>query len=161
MKKLLLLSTALIALTAPAFADPATSAGPAADGENPRFAEFKARHDAMLAKLPPAKAELVRSTMKKLREDGKGDWEKAKALHEELQAIIKAPQFDRAAYIAKASEIRGLRMAQNEKRTQALADLASQLTVEERTTLAGMFGGGNHKDFRMHKSKDKPEKSGQ
>lgn len=164
MKKLLLVSISFLMLAAPAFAETATGnnppAGVAPAGvENAPKAELKARRESALAKLPPAKAELVRSTMKKLREESKTTIEKIGALQEEMLTIVKAPKFDRGVYLAKAKEVRTFSIAQSEKRAGALADLAGQLTVEERNSIAGMFGV-EHKAVRKNKDKIQPEKNG-
>jgi Spy/CpxP family protein refolding chaperone len=146
MKKLLLTTAIALVLAGPAFAaDPVAPApAPSAPMAEPA-GSLDVSGKIGLAGLPPAKAELVRSTMSKMREDSKGSKEQLKALYEQQKALFSAPQFDKQAYLAKSDEINALHQSQAKKRAEAMASLASQLTPEERTQLSGHLGRGGHK----------------
>ncbi|MBI1274412.1 periplasmic heavy metal sensor [bacterium] len=127
MRKLLTTSAMLVALATSGMALAADDAKH--DGPPSHMKEA-------LAKLPESKRELVENTFKSMHEQGKASHEQMKKLHDELKAIMVAPTFDKAAYLAKHKQLAALRNQEMEKREQAMADLASKLTQDERKTLA-------------------------
>ena len=89
-----------------------------------------------LEKLPEQKAAAFKETMKEARETNKALMEQTKKLHEDLRAIIIAPTFDKAAFVAKDKELQEVHDKMAQTRSAAFADALSGLTQEERTTLA-------------------------
>jgi Spy/CpxP family protein refolding chaperone len=88
-----------------------------------------------IAKLPADKAKLVTDTMKQMHEKRKAGWEGMKAKRDEMRTLMLAEPFDKAAYLAKAAEVEDARHANATAMHQTIADLAGQLTAEERKTL--------------------------
>ncbi len=115
------------------------------------------RFEEALAKLPADKAELVRKSMEQGREEGQAEREKLKKLFTEQKAIMTAPKFDKAAYVAKSKEINAAFATVQAKRTERIADVASQLTQEERQVLAEARKGGRHHGPRADHHVPKPE----
>ncbi len=103
--------------------------------------EAKATVQEEAKKLPPKplseeKAALFRDAMKKMHEDNKELFGKMGALMKEQKEILKAPTFDRAAYIAKSAEIQEVHAKIGAARAATIADVASQMTAEEREALS-------------------------
>lgn len=139
-----LLSTAMAALMFGGAAMAEIPAGKGPHGTPPRV-------EAVLEKLPKEKADLFRATMKGLKEDRQASREQHKKLRGELEAILTAPTFDKAAFLAKSKEIAALRDAKRQKFEEAIASIAGQYTQEERKMLVdampkhGGHRGGWHK----------------
>lgn len=113
------------------------------------------RVEAVLAKLPKEKADLFRTTMDGLKEDRVASKEQWKKLKGEMGAILTAPTFDKAAFLAKSKEIAALRDTKRVKFEEAIASIAGQYTQEERKMLVdAMPGKGRHGGW--HKQGEKP-----
>lgn len=113
-----------------------------------------------LAKLPADKAKQVGDTLHSLRESRKADWESFKAHHQAMRAMLTAESFDKAAYMAKAKELDALHSAKKLNYHATIADLAAELSPEERKILAEAMPGKHH--WRHHgKKHDGGGKSGQ
>lgn len=143
MKKLLTTSALVVALMAQgAFAAPEVGGG---EAKAPHHAAMQEK----LSKLPEAKQALVKSMWEAGKDDRKADREEMKKLHAEKEAILTAPKFDKAAFLAKSQEIEAKRAANHAEREARMADVAAQLTQEERKILAEMkpkHGKRHHKD---------------
>ncbi|MFO1242651.1 MAG: periplasmic heavy metal sensor [Rickettsiales bacterium] len=111
--------------------------------------------EAVLAKLPKEKADLFRTTMEGLKSDREASRAESKKLHDELEAILTAPTFDKAAFLAKSKEIAAHRDAKRAKFEEAIASIAGQYTQEERKMLVdAMPKRGMHHGW--HKKGDAP-----
>jgi len=99
-----------------------------------------------LAKLPAAKAEAFRTSMKKSHEGKKEEFGDIKKLHEEMKNILTAEKFDKVAYIAKGKEIQDKQEKMHAARTEAFANAVATLSQSERKTLADALPGkgGRH-----------------
>jgi uncharacterized membrane protein len=115
-------------------------------GGPPSFME-----DAM-AKLPADKAAAFKDTMKKQHEKDKDIFVKLHQLHEDMNKLLIAPKFDKAAYLAKASEIEKEQETMHANMSAAFATAVSTLSQDERKVLAenmhppGMMHHGEHED---------------
>lgn len=92
-------------------------------------------HAEALAKLPEAKRTLVQEMLKSGKEERKANREAMKADQAEIEKILTAPTFDKKAFLAKTAEIEAKRASQHTKRSEKLAEVAGQLTAEERKIL--------------------------
>ena len=109
------------------------------------------RMEAALAKLPQEKADLFRNAMKDLKGDREASKEQWKKLRGEMEAILTAPEFDKAAFLAKSKEIAALRDAKRAKFEEAIASIAGQYTQEERKMLVdAMPKWGKHGGYHRH-----------
>ena len=95
--------------------------------------------------LSEAGQKLMHDTMTKQREENKATFEGLTAKQKELDALLKAATFDKAAFLAKDAEIQELHQKMMRARSEAFADIATQLSPEDRAKLAE--GRGPH--FRM------------
>jgi uncharacterized membrane protein len=87
---------------------------------------------------------LVLETFNSVREENEGLREEIKQAHEELKAILTADEFDAAAFEAQADVLQSLMTQGFESFTEAIAELAPQLTQQEREILASLAPGGRH-----------------
>lgn len=110
-----------------------------------------------LEKLPEQKAAEFRATMKQAYEKNEPLNAKIKTQKEEMRAILSAPSFDKAAYVAKSKSIDTLKMQMYGVRSEAFANAAANLSQEERTILAESMSRKRKKDNYGDK---KPEHSG-
>lgn len=112
------------------------------------------------SKLPQDKAEAFRNTLKESREKNKASHEQIKKLHDELYTIMTAPTFDKKAYLAKSGEIQALKDKMHKAKTAAFATGLSNLTQEERTSVADSLREMHKKFAERHDKKpdgdDKP-----
>ncbi len=129
MRKLLATAAMIMAVTTgAAFAE---TTAPAHEGF-----DRKARFEETLSKLPKDKAELVRSSFKAQHETSRAEHEKLKAIRDKQKAIMTADKFDKNAFLANAQEAQAIRDTMQQKRTQAFAEVLSQLNPAERKILA-------------------------
>lgn len=96
------------------------------------------------SKMSEASKKLMKETMDKLHEDNKATFEAMKAKREEVQAIMKAPTFDKAAFLAKHEEMQTLHHKMATARHQAMATVLEKMTPEERAEMGMMKGRGMH-----------------
>jgi Spy/CpxP family protein refolding chaperone len=87
---------------------------------------------------------LVLETFNSVREENEGLREEIKQAHEDLRDILTADEFDSAAFEAQAEVLHSLMTQGFESFTKAIAELAPQLTQEEREILASLAPGGRH-----------------
>lgn len=113
-----------------------TSAAPAGEAKAP-VQEMMKKGQKMQApmQLSEEKAKLVHETMSKMHEDNKDSFEKMGALHKEMREIMKAPTFDKEAYLEKSAEIQSVHAKIAEARAKAVAEVAGKLTPEERESI--------------------------
>lgn len=160
MKKLLT-TTALVftmAMAGMAYADKGSEHGGWHDGPPPFMEEA-------INKLPAAKAEAFKATMKKSHEKNEKLSAQSKKLHEEMRAIVTAEKFDKAAFLAKSGELQKVHDQMHVSMTESLAEALSSLSQDERKTLSDNmhFGSGehhHHKGGRDLKAKDNEDASG-
>ncbi len=144
MKKSLPLAALLLTLGVGAAYAESPASAPTAQGNHwkERREERRAAFDAAIAQLPADKAALVKSTMEKNRASGKETFEKMRDLHEQEQAILLAPNFDKAAFLAKSAEITKLHDQQAGMRAQSIAEIGTKLTAPERKILVDAWEQG-------------------
>ncbi len=124
-----LVTTAAVALAL-------TFAG-AANADDHRSGEGAMPHfEQALSKLPEAKAETFRASLKQAHDQHAPIYEQTHKLHDELKTILTAPTFDKDAFIAKHKQLQGLYDQMRAHMTEAFADAAAKLSLEERKTLA-------------------------
>lgn len=99
------------------------------------------RMESALAKLPAAKAELVRAVFAKLREDHRAAHEAKRAGHEAMGKAFAAEPFDAATFKAAHDGMSAGHAARHEAHGKALADLAAKLTPAERAVVAELIAG--------------------
>jgi uncharacterized membrane protein len=88
------------------------------------------------SKLSDATKKMIQDTMQKVHADNQTTMDSLKKKREEMSAIMKAPKFDKSAYMAKASEIRDLHDKMAISRSEAFASVAEKMTAEERSAWA-------------------------
>lgn len=104
-----------------------------------------------LKELSEEKATLFREAMKKMHEENKELFGKMGTLMKEQKEILKAPTFDKAAYIAKSAEIQDVHSKISTARAATIAEVASKMTVEERDALSQphfMMMDGSRRGFK-------------
>lgn len=89
-----------------------------------------------LDKLPPEKKELVVNALDKAKEESKTQKDDIKAAMENVKTILTAPEFDAAAYKTATEELQTLMTQRFTIFSDAIAEVAPQLTQEERQILA-------------------------
>ena len=89
-----------------------------------------------LDKLPPEKKELVVNALNKAKEESKSQKDDIKAAMENVKTILTAPEFDAAAYKDATAELQTLMSQRFAAFSDAVAEVAPQLTQEERQILA-------------------------
>lgn len=96
--------------------------------------------------LPSDKQELILSTLKSVREENEGLREEIRQAHEELRDILTAEEFDATAFKAQAAQLQSLMSQGFVSFTDAIAEVAPQLTQEEREILVQLAprGPGGH-----------------
>lgn len=91
-----------------------------------------------LGNLPADKEMLFHQTMRGVRDATKSVHEQIKVLEAEKKDALTAPDFSAATFLEKTRALEDLRRMVREAMDQAMAKLASQFTVEERSILADM-----------------------
>ena len=89
-----------------------------------------------LNQLPPDKKELVLNALKQAKEESKGQKDEIKAAMENVKTVLTAPEFDAAAYKAATDELQALMAQRFTAFSNAIAEVAPQLTQQERQILA-------------------------
>ena len=74
--------------------------------------------------------------MDKMRGDNKAMMDEMMTKRQELQSIMKAPTFDKAAYLAKHEEMQLLHHKMASARAKAFADAAEKMSAEDRSKFA-------------------------
>lgn len=93
-----------------------------------------------MSKMSEAGQKIMKETMDKYRESNKSTMDEVKAKHEELREIMKAPTFDKSAYLAKHEEVQALMAKMAAGRAEALATAAEKMTPEDRAGILGQKG---------------------
>lgn len=89
-----------------------------------------------LSKLPAEKAKAFRDTLTQAREQNKPQLAEIRKLRDEQRALIAAPKFDTAAYLAKSAEMDKIHATMRGNLSQAFANAIGKLSPEERKALA-------------------------
>lgn len=89
-----------------------------------------------LNQLPPDKKELVLNALKQAKEESQSQKDDIKAAMENVKTILTAPEFDAAAYKAATDELQTLMAQRFTTFSNAIAEVAPQLTQQERQILA-------------------------
>jgi uncharacterized membrane protein len=96
----------------------------------------------VLSQLPEDKEMLFHRTMREAREATKNAREQIEKLRAEIKDIFIAPEFDKALFVEKTQQVHKLQEKMQKAREQAILELATQFTQEERTLLAEMITPG-------------------
>ena len=96
------------------------------------------------SKLPADKQALVISTFSAVKEENEGLRDEIEAAHDKLKEILTAEEFDAQAFKQSSETLQTLMAEGFTSFTNALAELAPQLTQEERGILAEIGPGGRH-----------------
>jgi Spy/CpxP family protein refolding chaperone len=86
--------------------------------------------------LPPAEAKMIDDAMHQSMEKNKPLFERMRKLHERMRAIATADKFNKKAFLATADEMASIHMKMEKTRTRMMADVAGQLTAQERRDMA-------------------------
>lgn len=100
---------------------------------------FHQHMEQKLSQFPQDKQDLIKKTFESGKAAGMANREKGKALHEQIKQIVTAPKFDKAAYLAKTSELNNLHSAGAKDRAERMANLFAQLTPDERQKFVEMM----------------------
>lgn len=146
MKKLLTASALALALAAP-------FALSAADGA--KSEQKTGRMERALEKLPKEKAAAFKEALKASREASEPKREAMRKLRDELDAIVAAPTFDKAAFLAKHKEINAVKTELAQAREEAMANALSKLTQAERKAVQEGF----KKRYKLKEAKPEADKS--
>lgn len=101
---------------------------------------------AAFSKLPADKQALVISTFESVKQENKGLRDEIKATHDKMKEILTAETFDAAAFKQNAEKLQSLMTQGFTSFTDAIAELAPQLTQQEREILAELGPGGHGGD---------------
>ena len=96
------------------------------------------------SKLPADKQALVISTLSAVKDENEGLRDEIKAAHDKLKEILTAEQFDAQAFKENSDKLQALMAQGFTSFSNAIAELAPQLTQEEREILAELGPGGHH-----------------
>ena len=97
---------------------------------------YKAPFEDALSNLPEQKAEAFRNTMKQTHDKNAALYDQMKKLHDDLYTITTAEKFDKKAYIAKNKELQAVYAKMNATRGAAMGTALSNLSQDERKTVA-------------------------
>lgn len=97
------------------------------------------------SKLPADKQALVISTLSAVKEENKELRDEIEATHDKLKEILTAEQFDAQAFKENSEKLQTLMAEGFTSFSNAIAELAPQLTQEEREILAELGPGGHHR----------------
>ncbi|MEZ0225443.1 MAG: Spy/CpxP family protein refolding chaperone [Alphaproteobacteria bacterium] len=87
-------------------------------------------------KLSPEKAKMAKDTMHKAMEKNHPLFERMHKAREKMRTIGKAENFDRKAFLAAGDEMANIHMQMAKDRARVMADIAEQLTPQERRDMA-------------------------
>lgn len=96
------------------------------------------------SKLPADKQELIISTLSAVKEENEGLRDEIEAAHDKLKEILTAEEFDAEAFKENSEKLQTLMAQGFTSFSNAIAELAPQLTQEEREILAELGPGGHH-----------------
>lgn len=111
---------------------------------------MKSREKRIVNAFPPEKRKLLIKTFEELRQENRGLRDKIGKGRERTLSILRAPDFNEAAYRAEVEKLHDLRGIQMQKLADAVMKLARQLNPEERRILSellmrpGPFGEKPH-----------------
>ena len=111
----------------------------------------KAKMEALM-QLPVEKQTLILSTIKEVKKENEGRREEIKATREAMIDALTAPTFDEEAFKANAEKLETLMAEGFRTFTAAVAQIAPELTQEERKVLAQM--GPHGRPGRHDRDKD-------
>lgn len=100
-----------------------------------------AAHHAVTKAAKPAVGP-AHEVMMEVREENKELFAEMKMKREELQSIIKAETFDKAAFMAKHEELDALHAKMSKARAEAMAEKLSTMKAEDRAKMPMMMGMG-------------------
>lgn len=110
-----------------------------------------------IAKLPEQAANEFRDTMKQAHEKTKATHAKIKKLHEELDALLVAENFDKAAFLAKTKEMQKIEEKAHASMSEAFATAVSKLSLGDRKTLSDAMKEEREKHHHEHDKDGKQE----
>jgi Spy/CpxP family protein refolding chaperone len=123
----------------------------AADKAEPAKAPIEASIDQKNMKprmggtLSEESRKMMQEAMAKLHDSNKATFDQIQSKRKELQDIMKAPAFDKAAYIAKKEEMQVLYHKMSKARTESLAEVLEKMKPEDRAKMGeGMRQGPRH-----------------
>ena len=95
------------------------------------------------SQLSPDKQALVIRTFESVKQENQGLKDQIKATHEKMKEILTAETFDAAAFKQNAQKLQTLMAQGFTSFTDAIAELAPQLTQQERQILSELGPGGH------------------
>jgi len=119
-------------------------AGAVYANDEPMGHEGPPHFEKALSKLPADKAKIFRATMQQVQEKNEPLMEQMHSLHDELHTIVTAPEFDKDAFLVKHREIEKLEEKIHANMTEGMASVFSQLSAEQRKTIAAAMHHKRH-----------------
>ena len=102
------------------------------------------------SKLPQEKQQLLIETMKRMKESKSQFGEEMKIAKKEMYDALTAPEFDEVRYQESVDRLQRLHEYRMDLMSEAVGEIASQFTQEERQILAKIFPKGKrgHDHYR-------------
>lgn len=105
---------------------------------------------ALLHLLPEEKRKALHEAMEKIHKENTGLHEQKHKLHEELDALLKAPSFDKDAFLAKQAELDALQQKMKKNAEKEFASVAASFNTEDRRILAELRHTMHHHHGMHH-----------
>ena len=122
------------------------------------------RHDgckaALWRLLPEEKQKLLHETMEKVHKENASLRDQKHKLHQELDALMKAPEFDKDAFLAKTAQMDALHDKMKSNAEKQFASVAGEFTPEERKILVEMRHMHHHGFHHEHDKKSEDKANG-
>jgi uncharacterized membrane protein len=96
------------------------------------------------SKLPADKQQLIISTLGAVKEENEGLRDEMEATRDKMKEILTAEEFDAQAFKENSEKLQTLMSQGFTSFSNAIAELAPQLTQDEREILAELGPGGHH-----------------
>lgn len=98
--------------------------------------QWRMNPDALTKNLPADKAEMIEEKFDELREENKSVFKKMRKARKDIISTLTADDFDKDDYQEKVDELNEIRNEMIENFSDTIIDIASELSPEERKTLA-------------------------
>lgn len=103
-----------------------------------------------IMELPVEKQTLILSAIKEVKDENTGLREEIQTTRQNMKAILTAPEFDAAAFKANADKLEVLMTQGFRSFTDAVIEIAPQMTQEEREILARLAPGDGARGHGRH-----------
>lgn len=140
-KRLLLVSTLIAAMAASGagFAKDSGDNGQAMHADGNHWCHQDSGVHALLNLLPDDKRQLLHKTVDKIRKENASLHEQSHKLEGELEALMKAPDFNKEAFLKTQKELDDIHIKMKENAEKEFAGIASEFNAEERKILVELY----------------------